>query len=252
MVGKEFDLESRQMLSEVLREATKLRCYIEPKRIKLSALEDLATVEPVARLIVEVKRVQSRIGRLDSISAAVRDGKIFPFFNQIKSRTGLVATDEPSLVDLESLSDVKSCFDRSVNDLFVDEGASLNNLAEITNDPLLKKSITLKGDPVIAKHPLMQGFDLDELLLRLAVCQSDTSLSKRYLIARSKITSIRGVLTKRYQTMFRWLNHFRGLARSNGYATNGKLRKYLDGLKSSNIVRREQALEHAVRWLVRY
>ena len=184
----------------------------------------------------------------------MRDGKVFPFFNQIKSRTGLVATTEPNLFDLEGLSDLESCFDRRVRDLFVDEEASLNILAETTKDPVLIKlrSSKSKVDPVIAKHPLMQGLDPDELLLRVAVGQSDTSLSKSYSIDRPKIASIRDVLTRRYQTMFQWLNGFRSVARTKGYATNGKLRKYLDGLKSSNIVRREQALEHAVRWLIRY
>jgi len=83
MVGKDFDLESQQALSAVLREVADLRGYIGPSRITVSSLEHLAIVEPVARLIVEVKRLRSRIVRLESISAEARDGKIYPLFNQI-------------------------------------------------------------------------------------------------------------------------------------------------------------------------
>ena len=254
MVGKIFDLESQQVLSEVLREVANLRGYIGPRRLTVSALEHLAIVEPVARLVVEVKRLRSRVARLESISAAARDGKIYPLFNQIKSRTGLVATSGPSLFDIEGPSELKSCFDGRVRDLFVDPRKSLHILAEVTKDPVLIKvrASKTKVDPVMAKHPLMQKIDPDELLLRLAVGQSDTVLSKRFLVDRLKIGTMRHDLEKRYQTMFQWLNGFRRLARAKYYATNGNLRKHIDGLKSSDVARRGQALEHAVRWLICY
>ena len=121
-------------------------------------------------------------------------------------------------------------------------------------DPVLIKVRASKSkvDPVIAKHPLMRELDPDELLLRLAVGQSDTVLSKRFLIDRLKMATMRHDLEKRYQTMFQWLNSFRRMARVKCYATNGDLRKYIDGLKSSDIARKGRALEHAVRWLIHY
>jgi DNA polymerase I-like protein with 3'-5' exonuclease and polymerase domains len=215
---------------------------------------NLAIIEPVARLIVKVKRLRSRAVRLESISTAARNGKIYPLFNQIKSRTGVVATNGPSLFDIEGPSELKSCFDGRVRDLFVDAKTSLHILAEVTKDPVLTKvgKSKSKVDPVIAKHPLMQELDPDELLLRLAVGQSDTASSKRFLVDRSKIATMRHDLEKRYQAMFQWLNSFRRVARAKRYATNGDLRKYIDGLKSSDVARREQALEYAVRWLIRY
>jgi hypothetical protein len=160
----------------------------------------------------------------------------------------------PSLFDIEGPSELKSCFDGGVRDLFVDAKTSLHILAEVTKDPVLIKvrNSNSKVDPVIAKYPLMQELDPDELLVRLAVGQSDTVLSKRFLVDRSKIAMMRHDLEKRYQTMFQWLNSFCRMARVKGYATNGDLRKYIDGLKSSDVARRGRALEHAVRWLIRY
>ena len=92
----------------------------------MSAVEHLAIVEPIARRIVEVKRLRGRIVRLESIAAAARSGKIYPLFNQIKSRTGVVATNGPSLFDIEGPSELKSCFDARVRDLFVDAKTSLH------------------------------------------------------------------------------------------------------------------------------
>ena len=254
MVGKVFDLESNQALSEVLREVANLQGYIGPSRMTVSALEHLAIIEPVARHIVKIKRLRSQVGQLESISAAARNGKIYPLFNLIKSRTGVVASSGPSLFDIEGLSELKSCFDNTVRDLFVDTNSSLNKLAEITKDPVLLKVRKSKSkvDQFITKGPLMRQVDHDEFLLRLAIGQSDTVLSKRFLVDRFNIAKMRQDLEKRYQIMFQWLQSFCSAARTKGYATNGDLRKCIDGLKSSDVARRGQALEHAVRWLICY
>lgn len=254
MAGKVFDIESHHVLSEVLREVANSRGYIGPRRLTVSALEHLAIVEPIARLVVKVKRLRGQVVRLESIAAAARNGKIYPLFNQITSRTGVVVTTGPSLYDVEGPRELKSCFHGQVRDMFVDPQTSLHILAEVTKDPALTKVRTSKSKvaPVIGKDPLMRELDSDELLLRLAVGQSDTVLSKRFLVDRSKIATMRHDLEKRYQTMFQWLNSFRRMARVKGYATNGDLRKYIDGLKSSDIARRGRALEHAVGWLIRY
>jgi hypothetical protein len=158
------------------------------------------------------------------------------------------------MFDIEGISELKSCFDRRVRDLFVDSKRSLRLLARVTKDPALigVTSSTSHVDPVVAKHPFMQKLDFGDLLLRLAVGHSDTALSKKFLVDRFEIAAMRRDLEKRYQTMFCWLNNFRRWTRTRGYATNGDLRKYLDGLKSADVAKRGQSLEHAVRWLICY
>jgi DNA polymerase I-like protein with 3'-5' exonuclease and polymerase domains len=252
MVGKPFDCESEQELSEMLREVPSLRGYIGPRKVTLSKLEQLAITEPVVRLIVEFKRVRRKVARLESVSGAARGGKIYPLFNQIRCRTGLVATNGPSLFDIDGLRELKSCIEGTVRDLFVDTRRALATLARLTADRLLLTAMAtkFKADPVMAKHPWMQELDYHDLLTSLAVGQPDTVLSRRFLVERSKIAAMRYDLERRYQTMFRWLNDFRRTARARGYAANGDLRKYIDGLKSSDIARRDQALEQAVRWLL--
>jgi DNA polymerase-1 len=254
MVGKVFDIESNQALSEVLREIANAQGYIGPSRMTVSALEHLAIVEPVARHIVKLKRLRSQVGQFESISTAARNGKIYPLFNLITSRTGVVASIRPSLFDIEETSELKLCFDNTVRDLFVDANASLNKLAEVTKDPALLKVRRRKSkvDLFITEHPLMLEVDHDEFLLRLAIGQSDTVLSKRFLVDRSTIAKMRQDFETRYQIMFQWLRCFRSASRTKGFATNGNLRKCVDGLKSSDVARREQALEHVVRWLIRY
>lgn len=252
IIGRVIDLESHSDISDVVREAVELREPIGSRRVSLSMLEQLWISNPVVRLIVEFKRLRNQVGRLESVSTAVVDGKIHPLFNQIKSRTGLVVTSAPSLFDTETLAALRPCFRGSVRHLFPDTQRSLDKLAQMTKDSVLLRVRAGKSkvDPVMARHPLIRGLNHDSLLVSLVVGQSDVEISKRFLVERWRVAKVRHDLGKRYQTMFRWLNSFRRLTQRKGYASNGNLRKYIDGLKSSDIARREHAMNLAVRWLI--
>jgi hypothetical protein len=111
-----------------------------------------------------------------------------------------------------------------------------------------------KVDIFMAKHPLMKDCDRDELLLSLVLGKSESKLSKQFLVDRFTVRTIKRDLETRYQALFHWLDNYRRMAQVTGYGINpmdGK-RKHIDGLKSSDIAKKEQALEHAVRWLIRY
>jgi hypothetical protein len=217
-------------------------------------LEQMATSEPIARLVVQYKRLRSRILGLQAISASVSNGKIYPLFNQIKSRAGLLASVAPSLFESGVSPDLKSCFDESLRDYFTDRQRSLDALLQLTQDPVLQevRKSRCKVDVFMAEDAIMKDLDHDELLLSLAVGQSDAALSKVFLVDRVKVAEIRHDLGKRYPTMFGWLENYRRNALENGYASIDGKRKYIDGLKSSDIARREKASENAVRWLLRY
>ena len=125
-------------------------------------------------------------------------------------------------------------------------------LAKVTQDPLLQSVRTSKAkvDSFMAKDALMKDCDNDALLLG----HSEAKPSKQFLVDRFTMTTIKRDLETRHQALFRWLNNYRRIAQGTGYGINpidGK-RKYIDGLKSSDIAKKAQALEHAVRWLIRY
>ncbi len=90
----------------------------------------------------------------------------------------------------------------------------------------------------------------DELLLLIAVGRPDFELSRRFLIDRVTISNIRHEITARYRQSFRFLDRFRKEAVSRGYARSEHRRKYLTGLQSSNLWKRQQELEYAVHWLL--
>jgi DNA polymerase-1 len=253
-VGIVFDLDSDKDLSAVLKEALVLRGYLAPRKITMAILEQVAICEPIVRLVVQYKKLRSRVLGLESVSACVTGGRIYPLFNQIKSRAGLLSTVKPNLFENDTLPELKSCFDSSVRDYFRDKQRSLDILSQVTQDPVLRdvRASKSKVDVFMAEHAVMKDLDHDECLLSLAVGQSDSKLSREFLVDRVKIREIRNDLGERYSTMFRWLDSYRRKAQANGYAAIDGKRKYIDGLKSSDMARRDRAMEEAVRWLIRY
>ncbi len=252
--GRDFDVDSEREVFEILGDAARSRGYFGPRRIPLSMLEELATTNPIARSVLQYRRLRTQVSRLESIATATTSGVIHPLFNQIRSRCGLLSTTDPSLFDLPPQLDFESCFDRSVQPLFRNPEQAFERLAKLTKDPVLRRVRASKSrvDPFMARHPFMQGLNCDEFLLSLAVGLSDAKLCKRFLIDRLRAATIRHDLEKRYQIMFRWLNTFCRTTQAKGFATSEGLKKYIDGLRCSDLARREQVLEHAVRWLVRY
>ena len=93
--------------------------------------------------------------------------------------------------------------------------------------------------------------DLD-ILLALVISQSEEALAKRLLISRAQAAKVRRELDARYCLAFRWLDVFRKEALQNGFVSHGERRKYLEGLQSSDMDKRNQGLNAAVKWLVCY
>jgi DNA polymerase-1 len=251
--GKTFDLDAQTGLSAILRESLELRQFSGSQTITVSVLEQLAISTPIVRPIVQYKRLRRQITAVELISGAIRRQRVYPLFKQIRSPAGRVSTTKPSLFDSDVLPELRASFDRSIQDYFPDKQRSLAILADVSQDPVLqsvrRSSSTI--DTFRAQHPFMQDLDHDELLLSFVLGHADSRLSRRFLIDHLTVTTLRHDLEERYRTLFEWLEHFRRQAERNGYATHGGKRKYIDGLRSSNIAKRRQALEYAVRWLIR-
>jgi DNA polymerase I-like protein with 3'-5' exonuclease and polymerase domains len=94
--------------------------------------------------------------------------------------------------------------------------------------------------------------DQKDLLLSVVIGLSDAALSKRFLIDRLTAAGIRETVGAKYVKVFKWLDTYRRDAMALGFAYHDGKRKYLEGLKSSDIDRRNQAVVSAVRWAIRY
>ena len=97
-----------------------------------------------------------------------------------------------------------------------------------------------------------RDLDQNDLLLSVAIGLSDAALSSRFLVDRLTAAGIRQALEAKYAKLFKWLDTYRRDAITRGFAHHDGKRKYLEGLKSSDIDKRHKALRSTVRWLIRY
>ena len=88
-----------------------------------------------------------------------------------------------------------------------------------------------------------------EAVLLIAIGEPLPVLSRRFLIGRAEAAKLRSAITSRYPALFRWLQQFKGSALASGFAEYRGRRKYLAGLRSSDLDKRNRALRAAVRWL---
>jgi len=251
MLGKPFDLDSGTELTAILVQAFGLRPHFGSRTVTLSQLEQLAVSEPRVRKIVEYKRLRSQITAVDSISTASSGGRIYPLFSQVRSPAGFVTALRPSLFDIDGLPELRACLDGSVHDFFFDTQKSLEVLMRVTQDPLLRERT---GSPefneCLGKYISLAAKDYDNLLLSFALGFSDSHISRAFLLDLLTVTTIRHGMMKKFCIMFDWLEKYRTDVRQNGYASYGGMRKYIDAARTADLGKRQQALDHAVRWLM--
>jgi len=144
--------------------------------------------------------------------------------------------------------------DNALSRLFADEVASIEILMEASGDTVLRKDLkTRKGKKGFIPGLLLSGeAEQREALLLIAIGEPDPVISRRFLIGRADTVKLRTTVTSRYQALFSWLQDFRMAALVNGFAEYRGCRKYLVGLRSSDIDKRNRAVRSVVRWLARY
>lgn len=97
---------------------------------------------------------------------------------------------------------------------------------------------------------LLDGLSHTDVLISLAVGVSTAALCRRFLINAGKASDLRKNVTGRYPQLFAWLDEYRRNTASSGFASSGGRRRYWDGLRSSDIDKRNRAQRSAVRWLI--
>lgn len=251
-IGKEFDIDSQRDLSAVINDTLNLQEFVRSRKITPSVLEQLAVNNPIAKLIVKYKRLQKRMKNVDAIVKSIKGKKIYPTFNQIKTSYGQISSTGPNIFDNEGSDNLKNCFSKSLMPYFRDTKSSMDILQKLSHDHNFKKDRAKKKKEFMAAHPQMKEIKKDEFLLAALIGYSDAKLSQKFMIDRLTLSTLRHELEMRYSTLFHWIEDFKTRSAKGGYAKLGNKRKYLDGLKSSNLEKRKKAINLSVRWLIQY
>jgi hypothetical protein len=144
--------------------------------------------------------------------------------------------------------------DRTIREQMADPNRALDILQRVTRDNVFRKDWREGRDhpSFIGKGRVEQDLDQKDLVLSVAIGASDPALSSRFLIDRLTVACIRQALEAKYAKLFKWLDAYRRDTLTQGFAQHNGRRKYLEGLKSSDLDKRHKAVRSAVRWLIRY
>jgi DNA polymerase I-like protein with 3'-5' exonuclease and polymerase domains len=252
-VGRDIDLDSPAATTNVLREIIPIGEQAG-RHLTLTRLEQLAGTHSLPRLIVKYSRTQQVIRQLEAICKSAKNGKVFPIFSQVKWAHGTLSSTDPRICGPGGPLEATTVMDKIICERMDDPNRSLDILQRVTGDGVLKRNCRGSLDHLCSSGKNAAGRDLDQkdLLLSVVIGLSDAALSKRFLIDRLTAAGIRETVGAKYVKVFKWLDTYRRDAMALGFAYHDGKRKYLEGLKSSDIDRRNQAVVSAVRWAIRY
>ena len=249
-----FDPDAEEDLSRVLRRDRGIADLMGDRKATLRLLEDLAICHPLPRLLVMHRRLQKQLRHVEGILRATESGRVHPVFSQTSNDHGQLTAIRPKLFEDFGHALVSGCFDHPLRRQFRSARRSLDIVQDLTGDTLLKKHRQAAGDSgrFLTTEMALNDMDHEDLLLSIMIGMSNSKLCRRFLCNRSAVASIRHDLEIQYFMSFRWLDEYRKETVERGYALDGDRRRWFDGLRSSNLAKRQSAVDSAVRWLLRY
>jgi DNA polymerase-1 len=249
--GCEFDLDDRKATSDALRKVEALREWTTSRSLTQTAMEQLAWRHPLVEQIVKYRRVRKRQRELDAIRNATRKGKVFPLFSQLRVPHMIAISSSPNLDEAFRANAVT---DALLSQDYTSPKQALQRLQQVTKDEVLRRELSrcARSDFRCVGEPSLEGLEHAEVLLSVAIGLPDAAVCRRFLISPEKAMRIKANLQVRYPTLFEWLDRFRRESITRGYAEHDGQRIYIEGLRSSNIEKRNTAAVFAARWLVRH
>lgn len=151
---------------------------------------------------------------------------MFPLFSQMKAARGSISSADPSLFELEGGLQPDVILDKDIRERIPDESRALDTLQKLTGDRILGKDRQAsKNEFIGGEQPALVGLSHNEALVSLAIGTSNAALCKKFLIDARNIAS-------------------------SGFALSAGRQKYWEGLRSSDIDRRNRAQRSSLRWLI--
>lgn len=252
-VGRCFNVDSAQEIGAVLRMDPIVAKVVGFRKISAGSLEELAISHKVPRLLVRYNRCEKRLRDLEAVCQSVQNGRVHPVFSQTRTDHCRLSSVKPRLLDIDGAQDVAACLPDGVRQFCPDASRSLGILADAAADNVLQGDLrAAKGSNHLQNVRLLDEDSDLQLLLSVVVGVPDHQMCRTFLLDRSTIATISHEFRSRYSLTFLWLERFRDETATKGYASANGRRRYLDGLRSSNLDKRDKAMRSAVRWRIQW
>ena len=246
--GAEFDLDSIKSIGEVLKNQEWYRENFLARQISSSAIEHMASRHPMIAAIAEYRRVRRKIAELNEVITSVENGKVRAVFNQVRESCGQITSSDPCL---EATIAARAISAKIVVGKWYDPEQALQQLSILAKDPLMASDCQdqnpmrfLNMDSIVVGIPNL------EIVIFLAISPSEEAMAKQFLISRSLAAKAHREIVDRYGVTFSSIAMIRKSAVVNGFVERNRRRKYLQGLQSSDVNKRNEALKSAIKWLL--
>ena len=252
-VGSCFNLDSDEEVTAVLKMDPVLAKVIGFRKVNGKLLEELATAHETARLLVRYNRCQKRLRQIEAVIHSVQNGRVHPVFSQTRTDHCRLSSVKPKLFDSDNIKDLQLCLPESLRQSFPDSGKALGILADAAGDNVLLSDL-LAADKYCCFQsiPPLEDGDHFQFLLSIVTGVSDQQLCRIFLLDRSAVAARRHDFQARYSSTFLWLDKFFRETAAKGFVSAHGRRRYFDGLRSSNLEKRNSALHSSVKWLLQW
>ncbi|HEX7079144.1 MAG TPA: DNA polymerase I [Candidatus Eisenbacteria bacterium] len=270
--GVPFNVNSPRQLAEVLFERLKLprgKRTREGYSTDTEVLEGLATLHPIARLMLEYRLVAKlKSSYVDSLPRLVNPetGRVHATFHQTIASTGRLSASDPSLQNIP----IRSEEGRAIRRAFVAEGGrgllasfdysqiELRLLAHLSHDPVLQEAFRGGGDVHATTASRLFGVPVDQVTAAqrgqakvvnfgIIYGMGPARLARELSLSRALATAFIDEYKRTHAGVASYLTQVLREARERGYVeTILKRRRPLPGLKDANEGRRAEAERAAV------
>jgi|GEM_PF-6407613 len=251
-IGTRINIESNEELKAYLLSSFGFSQWQSPNRSFTSLLEYLGINHAIPRLIVQYRRLMKEMYKADTIINSIRDDKVYPTFNQVKSKSGSVTAKQSDIFDTQYLRELSCCFNGKIHSFFQNPLSGIIRVETLSCDEALKKDMHDGQDVNIylSGHPAMKETDSNSLFLSIITDMPDSKVINRFLIDERSLSGLRKELESRYNKLYSFLNKFKATSLEKGFSEVDGRRKYLIGLKSPNLEKRLKAVRFALKWLI--
>lgn len=253
-VGVSFNVDSEKELLTVLARNPSVADFIGRRRLSLALVEGLAVSHPLAWKVVRYRRKQGQLRHVEEVLKAVRGKRLYPVFNQTRFDHGGLSSLNPRLFNEGTHPLVLSSIDHQVAEHFPSARNSLDIIERAAQDDVLRKD-RRNANPsnlFLKTGVELRGADHERLLLAFLIGMSGDRIRRAFSISHEAAAALRHDLEVRYLKSFQWLAHYRRRTAECGFAVENGRRRWFEGLRSSNLAKREKALSASVRWLLKW
>jgi len=132
-LGIYIDLNSMKEISILIKNLG-LQELLDWKALTQSLLEQIASRQPLLKLVVKYKRTEKQLRRVESIIKSIHNGRIYPLFNQTKNHTGHVSSTDPDLFADDGLVGLSDCVDGELPEWFQNARKSVDCVQQASGD----------------------------------------------------------------------------------------------------------------------